>query len=597
MANWSNPLLTSTYTNFLAEVKARDEDLAVMFDGATTSNLPVGTIRWSSSANRWQKWSGTAWGELTTTYALTGLSTTGNASIGGTLAVTGATTLAAATATTPATADNSTAVATTAYVRAQGYVSAASPALTGTPTAPTATAGTNTTQLATTAFVAGALTTLNASNLTSGTVPDARISGGYSGLTGLGLGATLNSGPITAFGAITGGSGYVSGTYTNVALTGGSGAGATATVTVTSGVVTAVTLSREGLGYLAGDSLSAANTSLGGTGSGFAVAVSAIRLAAINGSGTLTSGLNRIRLANNSTGLAAGTELGSILFASNDADVGGRGDKVRVVAVAEGASGGGLLQIWTSSNGGEPNLAAAFGGNNDFRLYNAGGTFYHTFSNAPTANRTITLADGNTTLVAGTMAPVASPAFTGTPTAPTAAVSTNTTQIATTAFVNAEIANDAPTKTGGGASGSWAISVTGSAATATSATTAGSATNLTGTATSSINSSALASGTANSTTFLRGDRTWQVVSTTPTTAQVLDATAGLTAGAVGSYGLFNYGASFVNLAAGSTTAGSNLDWSNAGGTISGTPSGTWRLLGYITSQSNLTRTSVFVRIS
>jgi hypothetical protein len=64
---------------------------------------------------------------------------------------------------------------------------------------------------------------------------------------------------------------------------------------------------------------------------------------------------------------------------------------------------------------------------------------------------------------------IASPALTGTPTAPTAAVTTNTTQIATTAFVNAEIANDAPTKTGGGASGTWAIDISGNAATATTA--------------------------------------------------------------------------------------------------------------------------------
>ncbi len=62
---------------------------------------------------------------------------------------------------------------------------------------------------------------------------------------------------------------------------------------------------------------------------------------------------------------------------------------------------------------------------------------------------------------------LASPALTGTPTAPTAAVGTDTTQLATTAFVNAEIANDAPTKTGGGASGTWGISVTGNAATTT----------------------------------------------------------------------------------------------------------------------------------
>lgn len=36
-----------------------------------------------------------------------------------------------------------------------------------------------------------------------------------------------------------------------------------------------------------------------------------------------------------------------------------------------------------------------------------------------------------------------SPTITGTPVAPTAAVGTDTTQVATTAFVNAEIANDA----------------------------------------------------------------------------------------------------------------------------------------------------------
>lgn len=65
------------------------------------------------------------------------------------------------------------------------------------------------------------------------------------------------------------------------------------------------------------------------------------------------------------------------------------------------------------------------------------------------------------------LAPLASPALTGTPTAPTASVGTNTTQVATTAFVNAEIANDAPTKTGGGASGTWGINVTGNAATST----------------------------------------------------------------------------------------------------------------------------------
>ena len=43
-------------------------------------------------------------------------------------------------------------------------------------------------------------------------------------------------------------------------------------------------------------------------------------------------------------------------------------------------------------------------------------------------------------------APLADPTFTGTPAAPTAAQGTNTTQIATTAFVNAEIAADTAAK-------------------------------------------------------------------------------------------------------------------------------------------------------
>lgn len=109
MANWSNPQLTSTYTNFVTEVKDRDVDLALQFDGVTATNLPTNTIRWNSSISRWQKWNGSAWGELTSTYALNALS------------VSGSTSLATATATTPATADNSTNIATTAWVRAQGY--------------------------------------------------------------------------------------------------------------------------------------------------------------------------------------------------------------------------------------------------------------------------------------------------------------------------------------------------------------------------------------------------------------------------------------------------------------------------------------------
>ena len=44
----------------------------------------------------------------------------------------------------------------------------------------------------------------------------------------------------------------------------------------------------------------------------------------------------------------------------------------------------------------------------------------------------------------GNKAALASPTFTGTPAAPTAAAGTNTTQLATTAYVNAEITADRP---------------------------------------------------------------------------------------------------------------------------------------------------------
>lgn len=82
---------------------------------------------------------------------------------------------------------------------------------------------------------------------------------------------------IATFDAPTAGTGYVTGTYNNVPLTGGTGTGATALVTVNgSGHVSAVTLISGGEGYLANDVLSAANGNLGGSGSGFSVEVATI---------------------------------------------------------------------------------------------------------------------------------------------------------------------------------------------------------------------------------------------------------------------------------------------------------------------------------
>jgi len=86
----------------------------------------------------------------------------------------------------------------------------------------------------------------------------------------------VTSSGIRTLGAITGGSGYVNGTYPGVPLTGGSGFTAEATVTVSGGAVTAVVITAYGSGYVVGDVLSASNVDLGGTGSGFSVPVTAL---------------------------------------------------------------------------------------------------------------------------------------------------------------------------------------------------------------------------------------------------------------------------------------------------------------------------------
>jgi hypothetical protein len=80
-------------------------------------------------------------------------------------------------------------------------------------------------------------------------------------------------------------------------------------------------------------------------------------------------------------------------------------------------------------------------------------------------------------------ADISSPTFTGVPAAPTAAALTNTTQVATTAFVTA--------------------------ADTTVATNAANASNLTS---GTVATARLGSGTANSTSYLRGDSSWATVS-------------------------------------------------------------------------------------
>jgi hypothetical protein len=167
---------------------------------------------------------------------------------------------------------------------------------------------------------------------------------------------------------------------------------------------------------------------------------------------------------------------------------------------------------------------------------------------AITAERTATATLTNKTLTSPT---VSSPTMTGTPVAPTAAVDTNTTQVATTAFVVAQIADDAPTKSGTGAVGNWGINVTGNAATVT----------------------------------------------TITTTQVANATAGVTAGGVGTYMLARYN-STPTIDFGVTVAGSDLTPSNAtGNNVGSAVTGTWRCMGFVGTGTSANLVTLFLRIS
>jgi hypothetical protein len=77
---------------------------------------------------------------------------------------------------------------------------------------------------------------------------------------------SIVQGVMSGLGTITGGSGYINGTYQNVSLTGGTGQYAIADIVVTAG----------GSFYVVGDIVSASTADLGNSGSGFSVPVTNI---------------------------------------------------------------------------------------------------------------------------------------------------------------------------------------------------------------------------------------------------------------------------------------------------------------------------------
>lgn len=72
MADHAKPILTDNYTDVLSQIRGRLEDQAKGFDPANTTatNISTGTIRWTSASNKWQKWSGTSWADLSSLYAI-----------------------------------------------------------------------------------------------------------------------------------------------------------------------------------------------------------------------------------------------------------------------------------------------------------------------------------------------------------------------------------------------------------------------------------------------------------------------------------------------------------------------------------------------
>jgi hypothetical protein len=87
---------------------------------------------------------------------------------------------------------------------------------------------------------------------------------------------SIVQGAISGSGTIAGGSLYTNGNYSNVPLTGGSGSGATANITVSGQVITSVTIKNGGNFYVVGDVLSCSSIYVGGSGSGFTYTITSI---------------------------------------------------------------------------------------------------------------------------------------------------------------------------------------------------------------------------------------------------------------------------------------------------------------------------------
>jgi hypothetical protein len=113
---------------------------------------------------------------------------------------------------------------------------------------------------------------------------------------------TVTSSGVRTLSTLVGGSGYTNGTYSGVALTGGSGFSATANIVVSGGAVTSVTIVNPGATYQVGNILSSASI---GAGAGFTITVSAIWAQVIKMSANATATVTETVTISTAAGLVS----------------------------------------------------------------------------------------------------------------------------------------------------------------------------------------------------------------------------------------------------------------------------------------------------
>jgi hypothetical protein len=319
---------------------------------------------------------------------------------------------------------------TTADITAAGGAPASNPTLAGVPNAPTAAPGTNTTQIATTMFVQAAL---GAQTLVSS----------FNGRSGA---ITLSTSDVTSAGGAPAANAALTGTPTAPTAIAGTTTGQLATTQFVANAI-------------------AGGTVVSWNGRTGAVTLSLSDISTAGGAPLASPNFTGVATGVTATAGTASTQLATTAFVTNAilASTGGvasfntRTGAVTLQAADVSGVGGALLAGPAFT--GAPTAPTPGGGDSSTKIATTAFVSNAIASQAGVLSfnsRTgaVSLQAADVTDVGGAL--LASPSFTGTPIAPTAAPGTNTTQLATTAFV---VAGDAAkvAKSGDAMSGALTI--------------------------------------------------------------------------------------------------------------------------------------------